>query len=171
MEWKAFELKAGTPPEGLPKPFKEGETAELRGHMKEAAEAAGLQRMKRQQIVPYTIPAFEGAEFAKAQGKFNKYHKAIFKSFWEESKNIGEKEVLQKVFEECDLDWEIFNEPEGKKRYREQVNDQLNQASIFGISGVPAFVLDRYLISGAQPYEVFQNVMEQIYKEQRQKGP
>ena len=44
------------------------------------------------------------------------------------------------------------------------------QARAYGISGVPAFIMDRYLISGAQPYEVFQQVMERIDQDRRRKG-
>ena len=35
VEWKAFELRPGTPPEDLPRPLMPGENNEFTGHMKE----------------------------------------------------------------------------------------------------------------------------------------
>ena len=170
VEWLAFELVPGTPPEGTPRPFKEGETSELRGHMKDSAEAAGLSKMRRQQVTPYTIPAFEASEFAKEQDRFDDFHKAVFKAFWEEGRNIGVDDVLKEIFEECGMDWEEYESSGGGERYRPTVANQLMQARAYGISGVPAFILDRYLISGAQPYEVFQQVMQRIDQDRRKQG-
>ena len=63
--------------------------------MKDAAEAAGLAKMRRQQVTPFTIPAFEASEFAKEQDKFDDFHKAVFRAFWEEGRNIGVDDVLK----------------------------------------------------------------------------
>ena len=152
------------------RPFKEGETNDLRGHMRDAAEEAGLSKMRRQEVTPYTIPAFQATEFAKEKDKFDGFHKAVFRAFWEEGRNIGTDDVLQGLFEECGMDWEEYEESGGGGRFRPAVDQQLMQARAYGISGVPAFIMDRYLISGAQPYEVFQQVMERIDQDRRRKG-
>ncbi len=170
VEWKAFELRPGTPPEGTPRPFKPGESNELSGHMKEAAEAAGLVNMRRQPFVPNCRPSLEAAEYSKDKGKFNEYHKTTFKAFWDEGKNIGDPEVLKEILEECDLDWEEFSSTDNDGQYTQRVEAQLAESRMYGIRGVPAFILDRYLISGAQPYEIFQQAMERIHKEKSPKG-
>jgi predicted DsbA family dithiol-disulfide isomerase len=138
--------------------------------MKDAAEAAGLDKMRRQELTPYTIPAFEAGEFAKEQDKFDDFHRAVFKAFWEDSRNIGADDVLKDIFEDCGLDWDEYVASGGGDSYRPTVVQQLMQARAYGISGVPAFILDRYLISGAQPYEVFQQVMQRIDQDRRRKG-
>jgi len=138
--------------------------------MKDAAEEAGLTKMRRQEVTPYTIPAFEASEFAKEKDKFDDFHKAVFKAFWEEGRNIGTDDVLRGLFEECGMDWGEYEESGGGGSYRPSVDQQLMQARAYGIAGVPAFIMDRYLISGAQPYEVFQQVMERIEQDRRQKG-
>ena len=165
MQWKAFELRPGTPPEGIPRPFKPGESNELTGHMKEAAEGVGLVKMRRQPLTPNCRPSLEAAEFAKYKGKFDEYHKSTFKAFWEESKNIGDPEVLKGILEGCGLDWEEFSSPANNGRYAQRVEAQLAESRRYGIRGIPAFILDKYLIEGAQPYEVFQKAMELIQKE------
>lgn len=138
--------------------------------MKEAAIEAGLVNMRRQPLTPNCRPALEAAQYAKDLGKFDEYHQAMFKAFWEESKDIGSPEVMADILKECDLEWEEFNTPERRQEYTQRVELQLAEAQMYGITGVPAFILDRYLIVGAQPYEVFQQVMEHIQKEKNLKG-
>ena len=170
VEWKAFELRPGTPPEGIPRPFKPDESNELRGHMKESAEAAGLVNMRRQPLTPNCRPAHEVALYAREKGKFDEYHKATFVAFWEESRNIGDPDVLKGILEGCDLDWEEFSSPDSNGQYAQRVEDQLAESCMYGITGVPAFIMDKYLVMGAQPYEVFQQVMEQIQKDKSNEG-
>ena len=165
MEWKAFELRPGTPPEGIPKPFQPGESNELRANLKKAAEDAGLVNMRRQPITPCGRPSLEAAEYAKDMGKFDAYHKATFKGFWEEGKNIGDPEVLKGIFEECDLDWNGFISSERNGQYAQRVEDQLAEARMYGITRIPAFILDSYLVVGTQPYQLFQAVIERIQKD------
>jgi hypothetical protein len=46
------------------------------------------------------------------------------------------------------------------------VEDQVRSAYQIGVSGVPTYVInERYAIVGAQPYEVFQNALGQILKQ------
>ena len=163
-------LKPDVPPEGEPRPFKEGETNELQGHMKDSAEEAGLMKMRRQPLTPSTRPSFEVAEFAKEKGIFNEYHKGVFRTFWEEGKNIGADGVLQEILQGSGLVWEEYASSEHRSRYAQQVEDQLIESRMYGITGVPAFILDKYLISGAQPYQVFEQVMEHIQKERSSEG-
>ena len=103
----------------------------------------------------------------RSRTSFDDFHKAVFKAFWEEGRNIGVDDVLKDIFEECGMDWEEYESTGGGEQYRPTVANQLMQARAYGISGVPAFILDRYLISGAQPYEVFQQVMQRIDQDRR----
>ena len=49
------------------------------------------------------------------------------------------------------------------EKYTAKVVDQVRWAYQIGVTGVPTYVInDRYAIVGAQPYEVFQNALEQI---------
>ncbi|MQF83029.1 hypothetical protein FIM02_02570 [SAR202 cluster bacterium AD-802-E10_MRT_200m] len=164
VDWKPFELKPGTPPKGIPRPFKPGENNNLTGHMKDCADDVGLQNMRRQPFVPNSRIAMQAALYAKDQNMFEEFHRATFKAFWEESQNIGDTAVLQEIFKQCELDWQAFNSPEIYNMYSQQLEFYLREPQIYGISAVPAFILDRYLIMGAQPYSVFQEIMEHLQK-------
>ena len=166
MVWKAFELRPGTPSEGIPRPFEDGETNELTGNIREAAKAAGLENMRRAPFVPNSRPALEAAALAKDKGRFDEYHRAVFKAFWEESKDIGQATVLQGILEACGLDWDEYRSTDNADRYSKQVDGEIAESRGFGITGIPAFILDRYLLMGAQPYDVFRQAMGHIEKEQ-----
>lgn len=138
--------------------------------MKDMAEESGLVNMRRQPLTPNCRPALEVSAFARDKGQFDQYHKATFKAFWEESKNIGDAEILGEILRDCGLDWEEFNLPENRLRYAQRVELQLAEAQMYGITGVPAYIIDRYLVVGAQPYQVFQAVMARIQQEKTLQG-
>jgi predicted DsbA family dithiol-disulfide isomerase len=49
------------------------------------------------------------------------------------------------------------------EKYMATVVDKVRWAYQIGVTGVPTYVINnRYAIVGAQPYEVFKNVLEQI---------
>jgi predicted DsbA family dithiol-disulfide isomerase len=50
--------------------------------------------------------------------------------------------------------------------YIQQVDSDIRQAQIYGIQGVPAMIFEeKYLVSGAQPYEVLSDVIYQVSQE------
>jgi predicted DsbA family dithiol-disulfide isomerase len=52
------------------------------------------------------------------------------------------------------------------REYAEAVRADVDQARAFGASGVPFFVVDRkYAVSGAQPTEVFTQVLDRAWAE------
>ena len=53
--------------------------------------------------------------------------------------------------------------------YHDRVLDSTVQAQSLGITGIPAFLLDRrLLVLGAQPREVFEQAMQQLEGEDRE---
>ncbi len=168
VEWRAFDLRPGTPPEGLPRQ----DTPEQRigqpvtGHLGEAAQEAGLV-MKRAPITPYTRLAMEANEYAKERGNFDAFHKNLFKAFWEKGVNLGDVAVLQREAERSGLDPAELGEVLRERRYAGIVEQQVQEARAIGITGIPAFIVERYLFTGAQPYPLFQRVVEQVLAERR----
>ncbi len=121
VEWKAFEIRPGTPLEGIPRRQKPGEGNEL--------------------------------------SKFDQFHLAIFKAYWEEGKNIGLTHILRDIAEKCGLNGDELERCLDEGRYTEKINEQNEEARSFGVNGVPAYIVGGYLIEGAQPYEIFQRAM------------
>ena len=103
LEWKAYELRPGLPPEGTLRTPKTGEMNGFPQYLSELADELGL-KLKRSPIVPCSRPALEVAEYAKEQGKFDQFHLAVFKAYWEGAKNIGLRSVIREIVQECGLD-------------------------------------------------------------------
>lgn len=170
VEWRAFDLRPGTPPEGIVRTPRPGEPSPgelVSGHLGEMAQAAGLV-MRRAPITPYTRPAFEANEFAREHGRSEEFHLAAFKAYWEDGKNLGDRAVLKELAAGCGLDPDLLSHHLDHGTYAQQVQEQIDEAHGYGITGIPAFILGRYLFMGAQPYEFFQQVMERVLQEQSQ---
>ena len=159
LEWKAYELRPGLPPEGIPRTPKAGEINGFLPYLSERADELGL-KLKRSPIVPCSRPALEAAEFAKEQGKFDQFHLGIFKAYWEEGRNIGLRSVLRGVAEGCGLDGDQLECCLDEGRYTETIDSQNEEARALGINGIPAFIIGDYFVEGAQPYEVFRKAVE-----------
>lgn len=107
-------------------------------------------------------PALIGAKFAEANGRGNAYHQAVFRAYWQESQDIGRREVLVQVAASVDLDQAAYLAALDDDIYLQAVLADIEQAYAYGLSGVPALVYNnKYLVSGAQPYAVLAQVAEQ----------
>jgi len=123
------------------------------------ANEMGLQ-LKRSPIVPCSRPVLEIAEYAKEQGKFDQFHLAVFKAYWEEAKNIGLRTIIHEIAKECDLDIDKVDLYLDEGRYTQVIKTQSEEAKKSGICGIPAYVIGDYTVEGVQPYQFFQKAME-----------
>ena len=105
-------------------------------------------------IHPEAVKAAEAARCAGDQGKFWEYRAAMFES------NEVNRGVFDRTAEEIELDEEKFAECLDSDRYTEAVKTDLREAESMGLNGTPAFLINGVLLSGAQPYERFETVIE-----------
>jgi len=68
---------------------------------------------------------------------------------------------------ELGLDTNQFNDCLDSEKYRDEVNNDLQDGTSYGITGTPGFFIGNeergYIkVSGAQPYSVFQSILEQM---------
>lgn len=167
VEWLAFDLRPNTPPEGIPRTDPPGEKRvglPVDGHLGEMAQEAGI-IMRRPPIVAYTRSSMEVGELAKAQGKFDDYHLGALKAYWEDGKNIGDLKVLQEIGAHAGLDPAEIAEVLQDRRYAQAVQGQVDFAHQIGITGIPAYIVGRYLFTGAQQYDFFKMVADKVLAE------
>ncbi|RZK49069.1 MAG: DsbA family oxidoreductase [Pedobacter sp.] len=90
----------------------------------------------------------------------------LFKAHFEEGLNIAKKDVLRSLALEVGITAESLNEFFEDDRFKSEVTQDLYQAQLMGISGVPFFLLNqKYAISGAQPIEAFKQAISAAYEE------
>ncbi len=111
---------------------------------------------------PPSVQAAIASECAQAQGKFWPYHDRLFSStgvFPFTTTN------LKRYAEELQLDSARFNACLDGQRPREKVEQETVIGRLIGMSGTPSFLINGGLLIGAQPYEVFEGILEKYLKE------
>jgi len=100
------------------------------------------------------------AEYAREQEKVREYNKAVFKGFWTDGRDISDAAVLEAIMNEIGLDFTTGMIGVSSGEYEHRFEEEKVLARQLGIRPVPAFIFDdKYLISGAQPVEVFRRVL------------
>jgi len=88
---------------------------------------------------------------------------ALLQAYFTDGKNIADREVLATLAGQVGLDSTEASEILASDRFAQEVKDEEALWAQRGISSVPAVVVnDRYLISGGQPLEVFEEQLRAI---------
>lgn len=161
MEWRAFLLRPDTPPEGMPHPLPPEVRAQRSAPLKEMAAAAGLPIADRQWISSSRL-ALEASEFARSAGAFDAFHRAVFNAYFADSRDIGDVDVLADIAADVGLDPTALRHALQQRQFAHLIDEDIRVSSEIGITGVPAFILGNRAVIGAQPYEVFEHVMDQL---------
>jgi predicted DsbA family dithiol-disulfide isomerase len=165
VEWQPYELHPEIPPEGMPLQGLFGDTARAAAYfdnLRAYAAEAGID-LKRPAIITNSRQALEAAEFAREHDRFDAYHPALFRAYFEEGRDIGDPDVLCDLASECGLDAAALREALRSQRYASLVERQMEEARQRGMSGTPNFLFDgRFTLVGAQEYRVFQDLAERM---------
>src|SRR5262249_4153860 len=100
-------------------------------------------------------PAAEAAACANAQGKFWDYHHKLFAS------SDLSTAKLKSMAGESGLDQAKFDACFDKQEQKAFVDQDIADASAVGVTGTPAFFINGRMLSGAQPYDKFKEVIDE----------
>jgi predicted DsbA family dithiol-disulfide isomerase len=115
--------------------------------------------------------ALIGAKYAEAQGKGPQYHAVTLRAYWQRANDISERVILGMIAQSIGLDEAAFRAALDDPHYDEQVEADVVLAYQYGLTGVPALIFNnKYLVSGAQPYEVLKQVVERVQSEEASEG-
>lgn len=103
-----------------------------------------------------SFKAAEAAECADEQGAFWPYHDLLFAN--QQSLTL---DSFVSFAEQLELDVETFQSCLENETYRDEVLADFNAARDLGATGTPAFFINGRLVSGAQPLQVFQSVIDE----------
>ncbi len=104
-----------------------------------------------------SILAAEAAECAHEQGRFWDYHDELYAA----ERHIPSEGYLKELAAKLGLDVAKFSECLDSGRYAGEVADDQAAGRELGVRGTPWFFIDGREIRGAQPYEVFQEAIEE----------
>jgi predicted DsbA family dithiol-disulfide isomerase len=171
VQFAPFFLRPDTPPEGMkhtritpqdapPTPI------ELR------AGLLGINFTRGRTWLPNTHLALEAAEFAGEYGDQWRFHKEMFKAYFEDLKDIGDVEVLVEIGESAGLPGGALREALIDGRNRERVDEGIAWSRSIGVTAIPTFVFDaKYGMVGAQELPAFRQVLSQLGHEPKAKQP
>jgi len=113
-----------------------------------------------------TFDAHRLLHWAGLEGRQRQLKLALFEAYFTRCLDPSDHQVLADAAEKAGLDREAAVEVLASGRYADEVREAERFWQSKGISAVPAVIIDgRYLISGGQPAEVFENAFRQIAAE------
>ena len=164
VEWRPFYLYWDTPPEGreLPSYVLRARAGGSEERLKSIASSYGMAFRSTERIYNTRL-AHEATEYARENGKGNEFHKTLFRKVYAEEQDPSQWAVLRSTAEEAGLNADEMQQLVESQRYTRHVEEQVRWAQQIGVTGVPTYVINnRYAVVGAQPYEVFKNMLTQI---------
>lgn len=167
VDYRAFELR----PEPVPMLDPDGPYLDdvWRHSVLPLAEERGIE-IDRPPVQPRSRRALEAAEFARDAGAFREMHRAIYRAFFREGRDLADLEVLLEIGASAGLDREALREALEDGRYTEKVLADQLRARELEVSGVPAHFVHRegkpleegIRVPGAQPFETVDAAVREV---------
>ncbi|WP_344152165.1 DsbA family oxidoreductase [Nocardioides koreensis] len=175
--WRSYQLDPAAP--GEP-----SETvAEHLGRKYGGGPAAGQQMIDRVEAVAAeeglvyrlgeaqranTVDAHRLLHLAAAEGRQGELKEALLAAYFLDARNVADPGVLAELAADVGLDEVRVKEVLTGDEYAAAVEADIRRAAAYGATGVPFFVVDqKYGVAGAQPGEVFDQVLERAWAESR----
>ncbi|WP_028049795.1 DsbA family oxidoreductase [Cellulomonas sp. URHD0024] len=177
VTWRAFELSPDAPsgpgrPEidalaemkGIPRPQVERMFAQVTA----VAAGEGLSYDFDRTLSFNTFDGHRLVHLAAATGGSalcDRVLEAIYSAHFEHGEDLGDDETLVHIVTEAGLDRQAVRAVLAGNDFADAVRRDEAQARTIGVTGVPFFVVDRRLgVSGAQPAEVFTQLLDEGWK-------
>jgi predicted DsbA family dithiol-disulfide isomerase len=182
IRFQPFELNPGLPPEGesrfdnVARKYKVGREQAIANRERQRALAAdvGFDMVTTDESRFYntlsrfynTFDAHRLLHWARIEGRQEELKRALLAAYHTNMQNPGDHGVLVAAAESVGLEGAAARDVLISGRYTDEVRDAEEKWHRAGISGVPAVVVnDRYLISGAQPPEAFEQAIRKAVSE------
>ncbi|HUR42790.1 MAG TPA: DsbA family oxidoreductase [Aestuariivirga sp.] len=173
VSWHPFLLDGSIPKEGmdrrdyLTRKFGAERLKTLHDPLLAAAKEAGapmdFAAIKR---TPNTLDAHRLLRWSQAVGKQHDMAERLFMAYWNEGKDIGDKQVLAAEAGAVGLDAAEIKELLDGEADLAEIKAEIQRAAEMGITGVPTFLIaGRYAVVGAQSPEVLKGAILQAVGE------
>ena len=113
-----------------------------------------------------SIMASEASYCAQEQGKFWEYHDLIYENWEGENTGWLTRNALDRFAKEVKLNLSEFNSCMNDSKYRQKVLENEQFAREIDVDATPSFIIfddtNAYRIIGAQPFEKFEQVLDEL---------
>ncbi|HSH38312.1 MAG TPA: DsbA family oxidoreductase [Chthoniobacterales bacterium] len=171
VSWQPFELNPQMPREGMYRKAyriaKFGSWAESQAMDARVADAGAgegitfnFDAMKR---TPNTFDAHRLIRFAGQRGRQDEVVEQLFRAYFVEGSDVGDRETLLRIAEFCNLPQAAARSFLETDEGTSEVERAARNAQRSGISGVPTFIInDTYTITGAQSVDAFRAAFTEV---------
>ncbi|WP_083939893.1 DsbA family oxidoreductase [Desulfoscipio gibsoniae] len=160
-EWVGYELHPETPSQGrlIRELFPDVDVNKMLENFRRAGQPYGIE-FSGMNLVANSCLALQASELSRDRGKYEQAHARLFKAYFQEEMNIGDKQVLIKLFIELGLNEDELIEALDKQLYLPRLQKNRELARQYEITSVPTFIInEKQKLVGAQPYQVFQQTL------------
>jgi predicted DsbA family dithiol-disulfide isomerase len=179
LVYRAYQLDPGAPveptetvAEALGRKYGGGSAAGR--HMVDRVEAVaaeeGMLWRHHESLRVNTVDAHRLLHLAAEHGRQAELKEALLAAYFIDAANVADHDTLVRLATGAGLDEARVREVLDGSEYVAAVESEAREAAALGANGVPFFVVDRkYGIPGAQPVEVFTQVLENAWAEAQPK--
>ena len=179
--WRSFELTPDyrpVPGRGVHESLAEkkgvsvAKAKEMSDYMAGMAEEVGLKYDFDHAVPTNTFLGHQLIHFAAAHGRQGEAKERLMAAYYLEGQNLNEIDTLARLAAEIGLDADEARAALAAGTYAEAVRYDEYQAQQINVRGVPFFVFeDKYAVSGAQPAELFAEVLAKVWDEAQPAKP
>jgi len=173
--WRSYQLDPGAPAvptetvaESLGRKYGGGPEAGRRmiDRVEAVAAEEGLVFRHHQSLRANTTDAHRLLHLAHAEGLQGELKEALLAAYFTHTENVADHDTLRKIAAGVGLEAGRVDQVLASSEYADEVWADIAQAQAYGANGVPFYVVDgKYGVSGAQPTEVFTQVLERAWRE------
>jgi predicted DsbA family dithiol-disulfide isomerase len=160
--WVSYELHPETPLAGmlLSERFKGHDLSSFYEQLRARGKEAGVV-FSNLKLLPNSRLALLASEFARDQGMYHSFHENMFQAYFTEGLDIGNPDVIVAVAAKSGLDEKETRSAILDGRYVSRLDEARKEGQLLGLTGIPLFIVEnKYKIVGAQPIEVFRNLLK-----------
>ena len=173
VEWVHFPLHPETPAEGrsLADLFagRNVDRKAMHAQMKARMDGEGLPYGERTMTYNSRL-AQELGKWADTQPGGEAIHDALFHAYFVEACDISQPAVLLDIVERVGLSVDGAREVLEKRTFKGAVDADWELSRRYGVTGVPTFVVGRYGVVGAQPYEALEQLVRKAAPQRDAEG-
>ncbi len=163
VRWRPFQLDPSIPADGMDRRAymkakfnDDARLAAVHDRLTELGKDVGIAYdFDRIERAPNTLDAHRLIRWATVGGRQDAVVDRLFRLYFEEGRDIGDRKLLIEVARECDMDFEIVEKLYADGDDVDSVQAEIAQAQAIGVTGVPFFIFaSRFGVPGAQDADV-----------------
>jgi predicted DsbA family dithiol-disulfide isomerase len=104
--------------------------------------------------------AQELGKWAAGQGKGDQFDMAMFRTYFVETQNISDPDVLVEQAGKVGLDEAAAREVLNERSFSAAIDEDWKRSMAMGVTGVPTYVVGQHGVVGAQPLEVLDDLLQ-----------